>query len=398
MAVAQRSLILFILALINFTHIVDSMLIMPLGDIFIEMFQINAREYSYLVSSYALAAFFSSLVGVFFLDRFDRKKALLFIYSGFAIGTFLCAFAQSYLSLLLLRFLTGIFGGMIGALVLSIVSDLYPFKERGSAMGILFAAFSAASALGVPIGIYLAAKGNWQLPFLLLGGAGLVIGFIVFFVVPNMTNHFAFLDSKPTFSRTIEAITTDSNQVQALLSGFVLVLAHFMIIPFISPYMIKNVGLSQMEISYQFFLGGCATIISAPLIGKLTDRFGVMKVFIVVMAISFIPTIMITSMPIQPLYYALIWTTMFFVFASGRMISPNALITAAAPTSNRGSFMSIKSALQQLAIFFASFISGLIVVIREGQYENYLYIGFISIFFGLLAIWMVSKIKVAAGN
>jgi predicted MFS family arabinose efflux permease len=398
MPLEKRSLILFILALINFTHIVDSMLIMPLGDIFIVMFDISAREYSYLVSSYALAAFFSSLVGVFFLDRFDRKKALLFVYTGFAIGTFLCAFANTYLMLLSIRFLTGLFGGMIGALVLSIVSDMYPFKERGSAMGILFAAFSAASALGVPIGIYLAAKGNWQFPFLILGGLGIIIGLIVYFIVPKMTEHFSYLDTKPTFSRTVLAIITDSNQVQALLSGFVLVLAHFMIIPFISPYMIKNVGLTQMEISYQFFLGGCATIISAPLIGRLTDKYGVMKVFVTVMLISFIPTMLITTMNIMPLYYALTWTTMFFVFASGRMISPNALITAAAPTANRGSFMSIKSAFQQLAIFFASFISGLVVVIEDGQYHNYLYVGLISIAFGIAAIFMVARIKVAQGN
>ncbi len=398
MPIQDRSLILYVLAFVNFTHIVDSMLIMPLGDIFIELFQIDAGQYSYLVSSYAIAAFISSLVGVFFIDRFDRKYALLVIYSGFAIGTFLCAFAQSYIMLLSLRFLTGLFGGMIGALVLSVVSDLYLFKERGAALGVLFAAFSAASALGVPIGIYLAAKGDWQLPFMIIGILGIGVSTFIFFVFPNMKDHFYALKEKPSFRLTITAITRDSNQMKALSAGFVLVLAHFMIIPFISPYMIKNVGLTQMEISYQFLLGGIATVFSAPIIGKLTDRIGVMKVFTVVMFLSFIPTLFITTMKYMPLWYALTFTTMFFVFASGRMISPNTIITAAAPTANRGSFMSIKSALQQLAIALAALISGQIVFLEDGRYQHYLYVGLLSIALGVLSIFFVRRIKVAEGN
>jgi predicted MFS family arabinose efflux permease len=374
------------------------MLIMPLGDIFIEMFQISASQYSYLVSSYAIAAFLSSLVGVFYLDRFDRKKALLFIYTGFAIGTFMCAFAESYMALMLLRFLTGLFGGMIGALVLSVVSDLYLFKERGAAMGILFAAFSAASALGVPIGIYLAAKGNWQLPFFIIGLVGILISIFVFFMFPSMTDHFGSREKRPSFWETITAITHDKNQMNALLAGFVLVLAHFLIIPFISPYMIKNVGFTQMEITYQFFLGGLATVVSAPFVGKMTDKHGVMKVFTTVMVISFIPTMFITTMQTSPLWYGLIFTTLFFIFASSRMISPNTIITASAPTANRGSFMSIKSALQQFAIFLSAIISGAIVTIQDGRYENYLYVGLLSIGFGILSIFLVSRLRVAAGN
>lgn len=154
----SRKYILYILAVMNFTHIIDSMLIMPLGDIFISEFNISPREYSWLVSAYALTACISCILGILFLDRLPRKNALLFLYGGFAIGTFLCSLCTTYETLITLRAATGFFGGMIGALVLSIISDLFPFKERGAAMGILFASFSAASALGVPFGIYIAAK------------------------------------------------------------------------------------------------------------------------------------------------------------------------------------------------------------------------------------------------
>ncbi len=398
MPITNRKAILFILATVNFTHIVDSMLIMPLGDIFIEEFKISASEFSYLVSAYAFAAFFSSILGTFLIDRFDRKQAFLTAYIGFAIGTLLCAFAQGYEMLLGLRFLTGLFGGVIGAIVLSIVSDLYLFKERGSAMGVLFAAFSAASALGIPIGLFLAAKSNWQLPFMIIGILGLVISTIIYFVFPKMTDHFSSISEKPSMIKTVTAITSDKNQVNALIAGGVLILAHFLIIPFISPYMIKNVGFTQVEISYQFFLGGVATIFSAPLIGRWTDRIGVMKVFSVLMVLSFIPTLLITHLSFVPIWVGLCYTTLFFILASGRMIAPNALITAAAPTANRGSFMSVKSALQQLAIGMSALISGQIIYLEDDAYFNYHLVGYLAIAIGIVSIWLVSKIKVAEGN
>ncbi len=398
MPLSDRKYVLYTLATVNFTHIVDSMLIMPLGDIFIQLFGINAQEYSYLVSSYAFAAFLSSLAGVFFLDRFGRKSALLFVYTGFSVGTLLCAFANTYAALLTLRFITGLFGGMIGALVLSIVSDLYPFKERGRAMGVLFAAFSAASALGVPIGIFLAAKGSWQWPFFLIGSMGLLITGFIHMAFPTMSSHLSLIDQNLSIKKTIRAITGDVNQLRGLTAAFVVILAHFLIIPFISPYMIRNVGLTQMEISYQFFLGGAATIVTAPFIGRLTDRYGVMRVFTIVMLLSLVPTYMITNLPVSSIYVALTWTTLFFILASGRMIPSNAVITAAAPLSNRGSFMSIKSALQQLAIFAASLVSGWLVSLSVDGYVGYQYVGYLSIAFGLLAVALVSRVRVAQGN
>ena len=395
----NRSYILYTLALVNFIHIIDSMLIMPLGDIFIEEFNISSGEYSFLVSAYALAAFFSSLLGVFYLDRFDRKTSLLFIYTGFGLGTLACAFADTYIQLVSLRIFTGFFGGMVGAMVLSVVSDLYPFKERGAAMGILFSAFSAASALGVPVGIYLAAKSNWQLPFLAIGIFALAICLFVLLFFPQMTHHLKVQEKKLDFIKTITNITSDKNQMIALLTGFVLIMAHFMIIPFISPYLIKNVGLSQEEIAYQFFFGGAATVISAPFIGKMTDKFGVMKVFTVVLFLSFIPTVWITNLKIVPLWVAISITTSFFVFASGRIIPPNTIITAAASESNRGSFMSVKSALQQLGIGLSALISGSIVYIgSDDLYHNYDYVGYLSIVIAIFTIYLLKRIKVAEGN
>jgi len=374
------------------------MLIMPLGDIFIETFKISAPEYSYLVSSYAFAAFFSALIGIKYLDRFDRKKALVFIYAGFSIGTFLCAFANTYEILLISRFFTGLFGGIIGALVLSIVSDIYSFKERGYAMGILMAAFSAASAFGVPTGIYLAAKGNWQLPFLIIGIAGFVITALLFFYFPSLTKHMQSSGPKKSLRQILKNVYRDKNQVNALIAGFVLVLGHFLIIPFISPYMIKNVGLSQMEITYQFFFGGLATVFTANIIGRLTDRYGVQRLFLYLVLLAIVPTLIIANLKVVPLAVAIGISVMFFIFASGRFIPANAIITASTGSENRGSFMSIKSALQQLAIALSAFISGAIITIEDGQYVNYPIVGILAVVITLSSIFFVRKLKVAKGN
>lgn len=372
---------------------------MPLGDIFMSTFDLTASQFSYLVSAYAIAAFFSCIFGIFYLDTFDRKRALAIIFGGFAIGTLCCSFANSYNVLLLLRLATGMFGGMLGALSLSIVSDLYPFHERGSAMGILMTGFSVASALGVPFALYLAADGDWHIPFFILGLACFIVWIGILILFPKMQNHLKELNKDRSAISILKSVLGDKNQVNALIAGFVLVLAHFLIIPFISPNLIKNVGISQMDITYQFLLGGLATIVSSPFIGKMVDKYGVMKVFISAMILSFIPTLLLTQMGTSSLYLTLIFTTSFFILATGRMIAPNTIITAAANSSNRGSFMSFKSAFQQLAIALSAFISGAIIYVNDDdKFVNYQYVGYLAIFFGLLSILLVRRIKVAKGN
>lgn len=392
-----KQAIVILLAAINFTHIMDVMIMMPLSDIFLEDFGIQAAEFSYLVSSYAIGAFISSMIGVFTLDRFGRKKALLFIYAGFTIGTLMCGLAWSYTSLLIVRFITGMFGGIIGALALSIISDLYSFKERGKAIGILMASFSAASALGVPVGLYFAAIYSWSLPFYFLGGMGIILFTVAYFILPQMNDHLS--DELPSPMETIRSLTGNINQINALSLGIILVIGHFIIIPFITPYMTRNVGFEQYEISYIYLIGGVLTIFSGPIIGRLTDKYGALRTFFVIVVLSFIPVILITHMGEVPIYIALIVTSLFFVLGSGRMIAPNTMITAAVGPSNRGSFMSVKSALQQLAIAFASIVSGMIVYINEeGSMSNYHFVGYLSVLFCILAMFIAPKLKVAKGN
>ncbi len=372
---------------------------MPLGDIFIAQFGLSAVEYTYLVSAYAFGAVGSSMIAFLMLDRFDRKKALLVLYSGFVVGTLLCGFADSYFLLVLLRFFTGSFGGVIGALAFAIVADLYAFKERGAAIGILMGAFSAASALGVPFGLYLAASYSWRVPFIGLGAIGAITALLILFFFPSIRIHMRDWHHKPSMASTVKSLFYDRNQVNALVLGMVLVLGHFVIIPFISPFMIRNVGFTQMDVTYIFLFGGIAMVFSSPLVGRLTDVYGVVRIFTIFIFLSFIPTIAITHMDQSSLWFGLLFTTLFFIFASGRMIPANTLITAAVGSETRGSFMSMKSALQQLAVGLASVLSGMIVYINEeGYYERYHFVAYVSIFFCLVSIFLCTRLRVAEGN
>jgi predicted MFS family arabinose efflux permease len=394
-----RKSALFILASINFTHIMDAMIMMPLGDLFMQLFLITPGEFSMLVSSYAVGAFISSLLGSFYLDLYDRKKALLFIYSGFKIGTILCAVSGTYVLLLSVRFITGLFGGMIGALVLSVVSDLYPFEKRGNAIGYLMAAFSAAAALGVPTGLFLADQFSWRAPFLFIGGAGFLITILITLKFPSLKAHLSEIDPNRSIKSIFLDIFTDRNQTNALLLGIILVFGHFVIIPFIAPYMTRNVGFTQGQITYIYLIGGILTVFSSPLIGKMTDRIGALKSFRILMVISFVPVILITNLPLVAVPVALVVTSFFFVFGSGRMIPPQTLITAAVGPKNRGSFMSVKSALQQLGIALAAAISGFIVTFDESeQLANYEWVGVLSIVVSLCAMMLAGKLIVAKGN
>jgi len=395
----QERILLYLLAAVNFTHIVDFMIMMPLGDSLTVYFDINMQQFSILVSAYTLSAGVSGFMGAFFIDRFDRKTALIFTYTGFALGTLACAIAPTYALLLITRSLTGFFGGLIGALVMSIVSDAVPFERRGEAMGIIMSAFSAASVLGVPFGLYLNSLYSWHAPFFFLGSMSLMIGFLLYRLLPTLREHLEKgIPIKNPFV-ILKNIFTDTNQVNALLLGVALIIGQFMVIPFLAPYMIRNVGFTEGQLVYIYLLGGGLTLFTAPIVGRLADKYGKLRIFTIFMLLTIIPIVLITNMPKIHIAWALVVTGMFFVFASGRMIPAQAMITASVSSARRGSFMSIQSSTQQLSAGLSTFIGGLIIVESSTKsLLNYQYIGYFAIFTIIVAILIAPRLKVAEGN
>lgn len=393
----QEKLILWTLAAINFIHIVDFMILMPLGPQLMRVFDISPREFGLLVSSYTFSAGISSFFGAFFLDRFDRKTILLWVYVGFSIATLGCAISPSYPILLFARVISGLFGGLTSALILAIIGDVIPDSRRGRAMGLVMAAFSLASVLGVPMGLFLASLSDWHTPFYILTGLSIIsLGMIVKFI-PNITEHLGKEIIRPSPIEVVKRVTGNSNQMRAIALSVMMMFGQFMIIPFLSPYNVANVGFTEMQLTYIYMAGGAFTIFTSPWVGRLSDKYGKLKVFTIFMSLNVIPIGIITHLGITPVPLVLVITTMFFVTSNGRYVPAAAIITGTARPENRGSFLSFNSAIQQMSAGLASLIAGIIIgETATGQLTNFNLVGYLAIFFSLLCIPLARRVKIVS--
>jgi len=401
---SKERILLLVLEAALFTHIMDFMIVMPLGPQLMRLFDISPQQFSFLVSSYTFTAGASGLVAAFLIDRFDRKTSFIFVYIGFTLGTLACAFAPSYHILLMTRSIAGAFGGVLGALVLSIVSDAIPLERRASGIGFVMASFSAASVFGVPFGLYLATLFSWHAPFLFLGGIGIIINILIVFFIPSMRDHIGEGDNKQSPLKIIKVIFGRRNPLMGLLFTSVLMLGHFTIIPFIAPYMVGNVGFTEQELTYIYLVGGGLTIFSSPMIGKLADRIGRLKVFTIFGVLVMIPILIITNLPSVPLWQALIVSGIFFILANGRIVPSTTMVTSVIKPENRGSFMSIRSSVQQISSGLAAMLAGIIIVEAPSELHedakalvNYEYVGYIAIVFSIIAIMVARLLKVEKG-
>ena len=390
----KEKILLLLLASINFTHIMDFMIVMPLGGYLIPLFKIDPQQFSFIISSYTFAAGIIGFSAAFFVDRYDRKKVLLIGYGGFIVGTFACAFATSYELLILARILAGGFGGLISAQVLSIIGDTFPFEKRGRAMGILMTAFAFASAVGVPAGLFLAKHFGWHVPFLAIASLGSIVIVFVYIYVPKMTSHINKSDKKINPFDVLNHIKKSRNQQRALLLMIALMMAHFSIIPFIAPFMEFNIGFTKDQVTLIYLIGGLVSIVSGPLVGYMADKYGKFKIFAIFCLFSIIPIFLITNMPKIEYQYVLVVTAMFFIFAGGRIIPAQAIITSVVHPQQRGGFMSINSSVQQLSTGCSALLAGFIVQKTEtGQLMNYQFVGYIGIALTLVCVYLAKKVK-----
>lgn len=400
MSLKNERLLLFLLAASMFTHIMDFMIMMPMGPQLMRTFSINPQEFSLLVASYTVTAGIAGFIAAFFIDRYDRKKSLLFIYIGFSFGTLACSFAPTYEILLLTRSLAGGFGGVLGASILSIVSDVVPLERRAKGIGVVMASFGLASVIGVPFGLYIATEYTWQTPFLILGIMALSINIIIAFVMPTLTSHLREKYLSPM--EVLQNIFGNPRARLGLAFSAVLMLGHFTIIPFIAPYMVGNVGLTEKQLALIYLTGGACTMVFSPWVGKMADKHGRLKIFTIFGSLVLIPIITITNLMPVPLWIVLVIAGVFFIFSNGRMVPSTTMETAIIKPENRGSYMSIRSAVQQLASGIAAFVAGLIITEGPSVYganvkalHNYQYVGMIAVGFSLVALVVARRLTVA---
>ncbi len=396
----QEKIILYTLAAINFLNIMDFMIMMPLGPQLMRILNISPQQFGVIVSSYTFSAGISGFVTAFVIDRLDRKRSLTILFIGFVLGTFMCGFAWNYEVLIAARIFTGLFGGVLGATIMAIVSDVIPLERRGHAMGVIMSAFSVASVFGVPFGFYIATHSDlgWHAPFIFLGITGVPIWFLIQKYIPSISHHIK-QDGHQNPLEILKAIGSNRNHLYALLMMMVLMMGHFSIIPFLSPYMVSNVGFEESQLTYIYFIGGALTIFTSPYIGKLADKKGKLKVFTLFVILSLVPIFGITNMPKIPIAYVLVVTAAFFVFSGGRFAPAQAMVTGSVDPKLRGSFMSISSALQQLTAGFASYFAGTLVTkMPDGTLQGYNYVGYIAIGFTLCSIFIARQLTSFEGK
>ncbi|MGV3686508.1 MAG: MFS transporter [Daejeonella sp.] len=390
---SKERIALILLAALNFTHILDFMIMMPLGNYLMPYFNISPQQFSMLVASYTFSAGIAGFLAAFFVDNFDRKKVLLFGYIGFLIGTLCCALSPTFEFLLISRIVAGLFGGLIGAQVLSIVADLIPYERRGIAMGIIMAAFSVASVFGVPFGLYIANLFNWHGPFFFVAGLGAVLVPFLMRFLPKMDGHLTTETARINPFVLIREVARDKDQLLALGFTASLMLGHFMIIPFLNPFMEFNMGFSKFQTPMLYMAGGIATLITSPLIGRLADKVGKHKVYFIMAVTSIFPIALITNLPPMPFYLVLCVSGFWFVVSSGRTIPAQAMVSNVVSPERRGSFMSFNSSVQQIFVGLASVLAGLIVVKNpDNSIQNYEVTGYISILITLLTLIFVFRL------
>ncbi len=391
----QEHFFLLSLAGIQFTHILDFMIMMPLGPEFIRVLNINTHQFGLLLSSYTFAAAAAGIFATYYIDRFERRKLLLILYTFFIIATLACGLAPNYELLFIARAFAGAFGGILGSLVQTIVADSIPFERRGKALGTVMAAFSVSTVAGVPLGLFLAnhiPSLGWRAPFFFIAIISTLILYLGYRNIPKIAGHLDHVHEGSRLNQILKILIAGQN-IKAFIFMALIMITGFSVIPYIALYLTSNVGISNSYISLIYLCGGIATLMSSRLIGHMSDKHGKVLIFRILAIISLIPLLVTTNLPVTPLWIVLINSTTFFILVSGRIIPAMAIVSQLVESKVRGTFMSLIGSVQMLSSGIASVLAGWIVTIGpDGMMQHYNLVGYGAAICGLLTFWMVGYI------
>ncbi len=382
-----------ILAFLQFTIILDFMVLSPLSAILLPELNITPAQFSLVVSVYAISAGLSGLLAAGFADKYDRKKLLLFFYTGFILGTFLCGFAPDYNSLLIARIITGIFGGVIGAIIFAITTDVFKLQVRGRVMGFIQMAFAASQVLGIPVGLYLANKTNWHSPFILIASISVIVYVIIIWKVKPVVEHLAIKKNITSFQHFKQTISK-KRYITGFAATTLLATGGFMLMPFGSAFTVNNLKIELDHLPIIYVITGLFTIVAGPIIGKLSDRVGKYNMFIAGSILSMIMVVIYCNLEATPLWAVIVINVILFIGITSRIISASALMSAVPEPADRGAFMGINSSVQQFSGGIAAFFAGLIVVQEDSGYlDHYDWLGYVVVVAMIITVFMLSFIN-----
>lgn len=384
-----QKFIIVILAIVQFTVVLDFMVLSPLGAILLKELSITTAQFALVVSAYAFSAGAAGLLAAGFADKFDRKKILLFFYVGFIFGTLLCGIAPDYEFLLMARVVTGIFGGVMSSISFAIITDLFAIQFRGRVMGFVQMALASSQVFGIPLGLFLANMYNWHAPFQMIVALSIVVAVVIFMYMKPIDAHLK-LQNKANAFQHLKAIFSNPNYLKAFAATTLLATGGFMLMPFGSAYGVHNLGIDITQLPYLYMVTGICMLITSPMLGKLSDQIGKFKMFIVGSVITSIMTLIYCNLGVTPLWAIMILNVLLFVGITGRMISASALMTAVPEPKDRGGFMGVNASVQQIAGGVASIIAGLIVKeTSSGYLDNYGTLGNVVVLAVFLTIFLM---------
>jgi predicted MFS family arabinose efflux permease len=387
--------LLWLLALTQFTLIMDFMVMMPLGPQIMSAFSIAPAAFATAVSAYSWCSGLSGLFAATYIDRFDRRRLLLCVYALFALSNLGCALAHSFSLLLAARAFAGISGGVLGSVIMAIVSDVIPVQRRGAATGTIMTAFSLAAIVGVPAGVMLGARFTWAAPFFLLAALSVMIWLAGSLLVPSLAEHLK--QRQPPLAEVLPELwrlLSNPRHLNAFALTFMMMIAHMLVIPFIAPVLVANYGIAPQQLSWLYMAGGSATFFTSRLVGRLADRFGTQRVFRIATLLSFLPVLFVTHLPDMPFYALVLFFLVFMVLMSGRMVPMQALLTTVPEPSRRGAFLSANSALQAVGTGSGAWIGGLMLGDSPtGQIIGYGTVGWVAVAIALVGVFWVSRVR-----
>jgi predicted MFS family arabinose efflux permease len=384
---------IFILAITQFTVILDFMVMSPLGDILMKSLNLKPSHFGLVVSAYAFSAGISGLLTAGFADKFDRKKLLLFFYVGFIAGTILCGLVTSYALLVAARIVTGLFGGVIGSISMAIVADLFTTHQRGRVMGFIQMGFGASQILGIPIGLYLANAWGWHAPFLWVAGMAAIVAVLIAVKLKPINKHLGIKQEKSPFAHLTHTIAKKDYRI-GFTSTALLSVGGFMMMPFGSAFAINNLHITQHQLPIIFMIAGLSTLVAMPLIGKLSDKIDKFKIFLYASIWSIVMIAIYTNLGVTPLWLVAILNVLMMMGIMSRMVPSTALSTSIPVMQDRGAFMSINSSLQQIAGGVAAAFAGTIVVQKDkfSPLEHYNTLGIIIIVISIISIFLLFRV------
>lgn len=356
-----QKFVVAVLAFLQFTTVLDFMILSPLGAILLEKLGITTRQFGLVVSAYAFSAGIAGVLTAGFADKFDRKRLLLFFYSGFVLGTLLCALANSFQFLLVARIVTGLFGGVTGSIGFAIITDLFALEVRGRVMGLVQTAFAGAQVLGLPFGLYLATHFGWHAPFFLIVALGMVVGVILVMFLRPINEHLKTPSDRNPVQHLVKTVTT-GRYVRVFLATTLMATGGFMLMPFGSAFSVHNLGIGLDQLPLIYTITGVASIIAGPLVGRLSDKVGRYAVFVAGSSLGMVVVAIYCNLGRTPLSWVILLNIVLFVAIMARMVAAGSLTSAIPAPHDRGAFMAINVSVSQLAGGIAASVAGMIVV------------------------------------